>query len=403
MKKLGKILVLCILATFVAGSALAVELAQEDVGDVLIFPVYAADATGWETKISVINTKVDESVVAKVVIRGAVYSQELLDFFIYLSPTDMWTATVYNDNGTVKIFSDDDSVLSSVNVWADDVPMDQPLQNNSCDIEEFGYITVFEAWNSGPNDTLLSAPPVDKDEIFDRFQLVTSGFDGVYANALTGTYEIKLPALGLSADENAVALQDYDVNAKLALGVETFLGQTANTTVDEVERELAKDAAFMQYYNDGQNISAHMFTFPTKKTTIDSDCDITSVLGPFWTQNTDSPDYCAEYGLKYFDLQENTPGSTDPIFSPVPEEEKNEFCDEWNVLVSGGFIFDEGWALYNFNIDGLVITDGVGYLGDTFTFTGTPVIPLVLNLGADGLGLHSAAFEFGTVTYTTAQ
>jgi hypothetical protein len=389
MKKLGKIFVLCVLATFIAGAAMAqVELAEDHTGDVLIFPVYAADGSGWDTKITVINTSHIDSVVAKVVVRGRTYSQELLDFFIYLSPNDVWTAKVYNDNGTVKVYSDDDSVLSNVGVWADESPMDQAVQDLSCENEDFGYITVYEAWNDDVPD-LTNDPKVDKDLIFNAFVAAQSGFDGAVSNALYGKYEVRLTPLDLSAAENAVILQDYDVNSKLALGAETFLGQNTDTTVGEVEALLAKEEVYMPYYN-AENITAHLFTFPTKKTTLNADCSVASMLGPFWN----------DVGAGETYLEENSPESSSPVFSPVPEGEKDKFCEEFNVRLAN-FQYDEGWALYTFQ---LATFDPLTYYLDSFDapfeFTGAPVIPLVVNLGADGLSLHEPAFEFGSLFQT---
>ncbi len=413
MKKLGKIFAVCILATFFAGSAMAVSLAPNGVGDLLIFPNYLADGTGWETNLKIINTKTDESVVAKVVIRGGEKSQELLDFFIYLSPTDVWTGKIYNDNGTVKIFSDDDSIRSggtaSSPIWGDEQPVDEPLKASDCDTTFYGYLEVFEAWNSGATVTTfdLSAPPVDKDLIFAEFTPLTASgnFDATQnpdaiANALTGYYDISLPTLGLSAADKALAFEDYDVNAKLELGVETFIGQLANTTVAEIETWLAKTFLYMPYYNDGVNFSAHLLTFPTKKTTIDTDtCAITAALGPFFQQLPTADGYCVEYGMFDTNHEELTPGGDpDPIFSPVPDEQKRWVCNEWNALLPAvpnyDWAWDEGYVRYAFE-EITTVSDGETAL---WTFTGAPVIPTVVNLGADGLSLVEASYDFGTTS-----
>lgn len=417
MKKLGKIFVFIMLATFVAGSAMAVELAENDVGDLLFFPTFAADGTGWETNLKIINTKTDESVVAKVVIRGGETSTELLDFFIYLSPTDVWTGKIYNDNGQVKLYSDDDSMRAGGTVtnpvWADEQPVDVDIAVQSdfaaCDTAFYGYIEVFEAWNSKATTTTLSlsSPPVDKDDILAEFDplTATNNFDtqenaGAIANALAGFYEIRLPALGLSAAENAIALRDYDVNAKLELGVQTLLGQAANTTVAEVEMVLAKAFVYMPYYNNALNTSAHLFTFPTKKLNWTSCTDTTvSPLGPFFKQLPPADNLCVEYGFFDTNHEEMTPGGDpDPIFSPVPEEDKDLMCYEWNALlpVVKNYVWDEGYVRYVFEQTTTIYGDsGNVELGE---YTGAPVIPTILHLGADGLSLSNAPYDFGTVT-----
>jgi hypothetical protein len=414
MKKLGKIFVLCILATFIAGSAIAVELAPNGVGDLLFFPNYAADGTGWETNFKIINTKIDQSVVAKVVVRGGEQSQELLDFFIYLSPTDVWTGKIYNDGGEVKIYSDDDSMRSGGTetnpVWADVDPVDEPLRTNPCDTTFYGYVEVFEAWNSDASDTEpydLSNPPVDKDDIFAVFNPLqaSSNFDAeqnpdAIANALTGYYEINLPLQRLSASEQAIAFRDYDVNARLELGTETFLGQLANTTIPELEVWLVKTAVYMPYDQTESNSGAHIFTFPTKKAILGEDCEIVDVISPFFDQLPSEANYCVEYGLFDINHEEERPGSDpDPIFSPVPNELKRWMCYEWNALNPAidnyNWNWDEGYVRYSFEEE-TTIYDGESEL---FTYSGAPVIGTVLDIGPDGLSIVEATYDFGTISF----
>lgn len=416
MKKLGKIFTLCILATFFAGSAMAVSLAPNGVGDVLIFPNFIADGTGWETDLKVINTKTDQSVVAKVVISGGENSTELLDFFIYLSPTDVWTGKIYNDNGTVKIYSDDDSIRSGGTeqspIWADVTPVDEPLRQPDCETTFYGYVEVFEAWNSAATTTAadLSSPPVDKDDIFAVYNSFPSfgaevNFDTVQnedaiANALTGYYEFNLPTMGFSASEKALAFMDYDVNEKLELGRLTFLGESSDTTIAEIETWLAKTFVYMPYYNDGVRGGAHLFTFPTKTALTDADCSVVGTRSgsPFFAQLPADAGYCVEYGMFDTNHEELTPGGDpDPIFSPVPDEKKRWMCYEWNALLPAlenyDWNWDEGYVRYVFEETTTVTVDGT----PVWSFSGAPTIPTVVQLGQDGLSLVSASYDFGTV------
>jgi hypothetical protein len=162
----------------------------------------------------------------------------------------------------------------------------------------------------------------------------------------------------------------------------------------------------MPYYNDGFNLSAHLFTFPTKLILPNAQClaDNTNRAGQFWLDNKDTAimeDYEVIFGLKYFDLEENSPSGPDPIFSPIPEGEKLKLPHEFNALASNYTFaegWDEGWAYYSFQ-DTATLPETLGdtFEGTNLYYTGVPVIPLVLNLGADGLSLHGAAYEFGTV------
>lgn len=79
------------------GSAQAVNLSAEGTGEVLIFPYYTT-RNNQVTVFSVVNTTSAGKAV-KVRFLEAKNSQEVLDFNLYLSPNDVWAASV-NDNGT---------------------------------------------------------------------------------------------------------------------------------------------------------------------------------------------------------------------------------------------------------------------------------------------------------------
>lgn len=102
------------LAAAIAGGMVAqveaISLAENDTGQVLLGPVYgASSADGITTKIAVANTRTDWAVKAKVVFRESIHSSEVLDFFIYLSPGDVWRGEVIGDFNAASIRSSDDS------------------------------------------------------------------------------------------------------------------------------------------------------------------------------------------------------------------------------------------------------------------------------------------------------
>ncbi|MDZ7833056.1 MAG: hypothetical protein U5L07_15010 [Desulfobacterales bacterium] len=402
MKKLTKILVLCVLATFVAGSAMAVTLSDDNTGDYLIFPAYIADGP-FETPIQVINTSDTHSVVAKVVFRGSAFSIELLDFFIYLSPNDVWTGKLVFQGGKTYVQSDDDSIATGWNVdleepiWGDEQALNRALVEKDCEYEQYGYIEVFEAWNGElPKDIDNT---VDKDEIYDAYDAASTAeiAQRDLINSLYGSFEINLPLQGLSASENAVSFKDVFINNKLDFS-ETSLADALATNAD-IEQLLNKVQAFMPYYQDPdeEGVTAHMFTFPTKRINPNSSCNAattTQGTGPFWMNNglADQEDpYCVEYGLTYYDLKENSPGKDQDLFSPVSEKQKSEFCDELNINLSYDLDdeYEAGWVRYEF--EGFATP-----YSEVCTMTGAPVIPLVMNFGPKGMSLYDAAYEFGT-------
>ena len=133
-----------------SGNANAIHLAEDGVGQVLLVPLYLADF-GYETKLAVVNTREDIAVKAKVVIRSALASSELLDFILYLSPGDVWRGKIFIDSdGVVKVYSDDDSMKN------DNVPSGSNVQRNSDGSTFASILPVTQALftqNLGSGDT----------------------------------------------------------------------------------------------------------------------------------------------------------------------------------------------------------------------------------------------------------
>lgn len=90
-----KLLVSAVLAGMgsVAGVAHAVYQDPSGQGQALIYPYYTVQA-GHNTYISVVNTQTSGVKVVKVRFREGKNSREVLDFNLYLSPSDVWTGAV---------------------------------------------------------------------------------------------------------------------------------------------------------------------------------------------------------------------------------------------------------------------------------------------------------------------
>ena len=82
------------------------KLSSNGLGDALIFPMFKQE-DGWGTEIVVRNTDQDHAIVAKVAVYAADDSEEVLDFNVYLSATDV--ARFKIENG--KVTSEDGSIL----------------------------------------------------------------------------------------------------------------------------------------------------------------------------------------------------------------------------------------------------------------------------------------------------
>jgi len=319
-----KVLVLALVVMLAASSAWAyqdakhVKVAPNEKGDLLVFPVYFTANGGWQTKFTVINTSGVYSTVAKVVIHSHYYSQELLDFLLYLTPNDVWTGTLTNDGTNVTLQSTDDSALAANGLFASaSNPMNQVISQATCtaakqttvyatDSRDFGYIEVVEGWfgdlaqgyyqsqlKSGEN---ASPPQVTKTylkRVYDKFISSSGGntcsdcapngtgalgsgyvvgqngiapnFDDT-ANILTGHYELQNSMMtGYDAAMKATVFADWDNYTPLTTAVATgFANNAADNTMGEIEAALAKQDLAMPYVNQGGNVTVHIMSFPTK-------------------------------------------------------------------------------------------------------------------------------------------
>ena len=80
----------------VAGSAEAVYMSPNRTGQVLVYPYYTVQSAGsnsWNTYLSVVNTTSIAKAVKVRVLEGKT-SAEVLDFNLFLSPNDVWTAAI---------------------------------------------------------------------------------------------------------------------------------------------------------------------------------------------------------------------------------------------------------------------------------------------------------------------
>lgn len=389
-----------VMAVVVAGSVAwawdwddHVKVAPNAKGDTLIFPFYFVSG-GWESKIWVINTAMDRSVVAKVVIRSRINSSELRDFFLFLTPRDAWNGTIrIGANGQPEIYSADDSCLASRGVFATTANpfiVDIPAPPCADDTNTMGYIEVFTSVHStavgigdpdgsGPlGNVSLNAPPVPKLALYNAYNLIAPfGSDRLSTrvggdnnlvtdgiNVLTGFMEFKNSAQNQNAVVPAKILRDYDgtlFQGKLAgvdtvspghpltLVNETWLGEESGEThnsVGEIEAALSANNLAMPYSNS--TLTAHIITFPTKKVKVGTGTTMCTtgrtVLSPYFKQHSNSASgWCVSYTASMINMSEEVKVGGG-IVSPFGAA--SSFCGEVNFVTS--FPYTEGWANYAF-------------------------------------------------------
>jgi len=419
MKKLVCCLSVLAMVLTLGGTAMAynfadhVKMAPNGKGDTLIYPVYAAAPGGWETKIWVTNTAVDRSVVAKVVFRSMKNTDELRDFLIYLSPTDVWNCLIrVGESGKVEVYSTDDSALAAAGVWASTTtPLQVALANPACsdDTNAIGYVEIFTSAHSTAAPTVaLNTPPVSKQLIFDNHatagpldpDMVTDGI-----NVLAGHAEFRNLSLGHNSVYSATVLRDYDATLNNGTPLNpvsgTFFGEIgAWNSVGEVEAALNRNNIAMPY--SSQNGTVHFLTFPTKITGTVNGCDIQRTSNsPFFSKyltGISSTHLCVPFTGTDYDLSEHSKVIS-TIFSPAPTGDY--LCGEVNYV--NGFGYTEGWSNYNFAPGTTAFTTRDGLINavpNDGSYDGVPVIGTVINLGADGLWGLNAAYTDGMVQTT---
>ena len=98
------------------GSASAVGVNVDGLGEALIYPYYTARG-GNATLLSLVNTT-NEAKAVKVRFREAKNSEDVLDFNLYLSPYDVWTGGVFaNGAGAQLITSDTSCTAPAKSSW----------------------------------------------------------------------------------------------------------------------------------------------------------------------------------------------------------------------------------------------------------------------------------------------
>lgn len=110
MKFKTKVISTAVVAAFgtAAGTAQAVNLGADLQGQVLLYPYYTAQtkgSTAIDTYITVVNSDSVNGKAVKVRVLEAKNSREVIDFNLYLSPNDVWTAVITRDaanNGLLR-------------------------------------------------------------------------------------------------------------------------------------------------------------------------------------------------------------------------------------------------------------------------------------------------------------
>jgi hypothetical protein len=412
------------------GTAQAISVNPTGLGSVLLYPYYTVKGTpnAYNTLISIVNTTASTKAV-KIRFREGKASTEVLDFNIFLSPYDMWTASLEpSATGGVKLFTADSScTIPTVpaagvefrnSLYSGDAANDGSLAR----LRE-GYFEVIEMATYDDGSTIAVNSKHGSNRIPKDCSKVTN--DAAAAEArplqggLSGTASLVSPGTGFNAATDPTAMVNYRVESiykdtnTIAPDLRdsdpwaTTATSDGNTVwsgwvlgEDAASAALMKNAIINEFVLDAGTASATdwVVTFPTKGFYVAANGG--GVLPPFQSRLTPNGS-CDEIILTTWDREEQTKQPGGPDFSPAPEADKVRLCWEANVLTFNGknifsstntlsvaTLFQNGWARmdFHFGLEGLdlIAPDAVfidqakdGFpstFGSSGTFTGLPVI-----------------------------
>lgn len=434
MKKILPVAVLAALAG--VNGTQAVNVNSDGLGQVLLYPFYTAEG-GQDTYINLANTT-DEFKAVKVRILESMNSQEVLDFNLYLSPHDHWSAVITADEdgegATITTGDTSCTVPLAVSEGATIPFRDFEYQGDSedgLDRTREGYVEVIEMATIIDTDWQediehVNGVPGDCQDLDDSWNGGTwadNQNDGTSApsGGLYGYGVLIDVDEGTAATYDAVALESFGTSGlhtepgsldpslnnadpifAVINGTSVITG-TASTGIDAVSAIIMHDTVSNDYVLE-PTIDAGtdwVMTFPTKRDYVafDEDSDVIAPFTRHW--DTEVSEACESFEIEYWDREEGSPvappGSND--FSPKPETPEADpfsLCAEANVLTfndsnvleassrtgkSFGLEegFNNGWARIDFDI-----SERDGLDTSSATFYGLPVIGFAVQKYVNG-------------------
>lgn len=371
----------------IASTSNAVNLNPDGLGEVLIYPYYTVNGNN-DTFISVVNTT---NVVKAVKVRflEANNSQEVLDFNLYMSPFDVWTAVITrepgNEDGAAIVatrdvsctvpsfFTNGDGALDSATPYVrfrtlrltDKVgPSPARTREGYVEMIEMGEIdptttlgrtaihnssgmppgcaTLSALWAPGGGFSLSPGTGVTEPNggLFGGGFIVNGpgGFSGAYnADAIAGFFDPVDSENDLHTRPDSLfpSLAQADTGDGVTVTSNVFNNATVVTsswtagTADAVSAIFMRDEVINEYAIDSDlnGASEWVLTFPTKRFYVNP-----GINAPF-TSTFTSAGACEEVAIRFWDREERTTvGGVN--FSPS-EDPRPNLCWEAQVVTFG--------------------------------------------------------------------
>ena len=427
-----------------AGSASAVSLNADGLGQVLIYPYYtvreSSPGNAYNSLLSVVNSTGSAKAVKVRFLEGK-NSREVLDFNLYMSPKDVWVAAVIPtadgagivtpDNSCTdgEVSQDESNPTPFVN-YAYTGDFDDPA-NDDLDRTREGYVEIIEMGTmygySAYVATHVNGVPRDCDYLRKRFSNGTV-FAAYQVASLTGglfgTMTLINVSTGMDFGYDATALANFhaynnifynpgDIRPNffdadpVSLVVQNDLnfGQAAafvtqwnvpgavnlggNTPVDAVSAVLMHDNIYNDFVLDKGTASGTdwVVTLPTKGVPFAyynswgvSGQDKSIRVWKLFQRNFASTGACDDIGFTKYDREEKVV-RTSTSFSPPPPTKTDSICWEANVIT-----FNSSNVLASKNVLNASTTFEHGWAAMTFYpmptgATAIPAMTLVHRLG----------------------
>jgi len=434
-----------------AGAAQAVNLNPDGLGQVLIYPYYTTRADGagnnYNSLLSVVNTTASVKAVKVRFLEGK-NSREVLDFNLFLSPADVWTAALAPASGGGTVLTTADRSCTLPQIPAGGVVFRNALLSAdgagaTLDRTTEGYVEIIEMATYA--DTTTTAAFVTHDppggsppgcaKVTDAQAFADAS--GVSGGLMGGMTLINVQS-GSDYTEDAVALDNFATGVNLYFNAgdtrPTLQNVQPQTSVviadfglvfnsswagspnaaDAVSAVLMHDTVLNEYVLDAATHSGKdwVVTMPTKRFYVANGTGNATRL--FQRNFNKTAGSCDDVSLDIFDREEQTT-TTPTDFSPQPEAGVNQLCWEANVVTFNNSnvlgstnkaniptTFQNGWVALNFNGSSLpagahqliggastVFNTGTGSTSSlgTTTFNGLPVV-----------GFAAQSFNNGTLT-----
>jgi len=379
------------------GVAQAVSVNANGLGQALIYPYYTvrsvpigpADAA-YNSLLTVVNSSASAKAVKVRFLEGK-NSREVLDFNLYLSAKDVWTAAVIPTTDGGGIFTADKSCTNpvvSTNSASPTVFVNYAYSGSnddkagtSLDRSREGYVEIIEMGNvvgatataithvNGvpPASPLCSLPNASADTIPG-----TGGLFGsmILVNVLKGEDFAVDPTALDGFSSTALWFPAGDINPNLAKvnpktsvvvsGSNVFITDWAlsSNTVDPVSAVLMHNNVYNEFILDASTKSGTdwVVNFPTKNYYYSG-----TTVTKLFQSNFTATGACDDVVITQYDREERTIISQ-TSFSPPPPTQTDSLCWETNVISFNGInvlgsknvsniptTFANGWVALNFN------------------------------------------------------